>query len=374
MSFFSGKTVLVTGGCGTVGRELVRQLLEHDLCEIRVIDTNESEVFFIEQELLQHQRQNPSSKTRSLCQIGDIRDGEMLNRIFAGVDIVLHTAALKHVILCERAPFDAVQTNVLGVRNVIEAALNNDVERVIFTSSDKAVNPTNVMGTSKLMGERLITAANSLRLQGRTIFSSTRFGNVLGSRGSVIPIFARQIQQGGPVTLTDNRMTRFIMTLEESCRLVLSAAEKARGGEVFVTKMPVIRIADLADVMIDELSSHFGYEPRQITTTEIGAKPGEKLYEELMSDEETRRTIELEEMFAVLPAFRSVYEEISYEYDDIVSQNVEDAYISSPDNSMTRESLDEYCRRNGLLNSWLPSPAVIPMNPAPYREMGRRAA
>lgn len=374
MSFFSGKTVLVTGGCGTVGRELVRQLLEHDLCEIRVIDTNESEVFFIEQELLQHQRQNLSSKARSLCQIGDIRDGQMLNRIFAGVDIVLHTAALKHVILCERAPFDAVQTNVLGVRNVIEAALNNDVERVIFTSSDKAVNPTNVMGTSKLMGERLITAANSLRLQGRTIFSSTRFGNVLGSRGSVIPIFARQIQQGGPVTLTDNRMTRFIMTLEESCRLVLSAAEKARGGEVFVTKMPVIRIADLADVMIDELSSHFGYEPRQITTTEIGAKPGEKLYEELMSDEETRRTIELEEMFAVLPAFRSVYEEISYEYDDIVSQNVEDAYISSPDNSMTRESLDEYCQRNGLLNSWLPSPAVIPMNPAPYREMGRRAA
>jgi len=374
MSFFSGKTVLVTGGCGTVGRELVRQLLEHDLCEIRVIDTNESEVFFIEQELLLHQRQNPSSKTRSLCQIGDIRDGEMLNRIFAGVDIVLHTAALKHVILCERAPFDAVQTNVLGVRNIIEAALNNDVERVIFTSSDKAVNPTNVMGTSKLMGERLITAANSLRLQGRTIFSSTRFGNVLGSRGSVIPIFARQIQQGGPVTLTDNRMTRFIMTLEESCRLVLSAAEKAHGGEVFVTKMPVIRIADLADVMIDELSSHFGYEPRQITTTEIGAKPGEKLYEELMSDEETRRTIELEEMFAVLPAFRSVYEEISYEYDDIVSQNVEDAYISSPDSSMSREELDEYCRRNGLLKSWLPSPAVIPMNPAPDRETGRRAA
>ncbi len=353
MSFFSGKTILVTGGCGTVGREIVRQLLDHSPQELRVIDSNESEIFFLEQELLTHSRQNPSCTIASHCQVGDIRDADKLTMMCEGVDIVLHTAALKHVILCERAPFDAVQTNIMGVRNVINAALVNNVERVIFTSSDKAVNPTNVMGTSKLMGERLITAANSLKLKRRTIFSSTRFGNVLGSRGSVIPIFARQIQNGGPVTLTDSRMTRFIMTLEESCRLVLLAAEKARGGEVFVTKMPVIRIADLAHVMIEEFSRHLGFDPRRMPVTEIGSKPGEKLYEELMSDEETRRTVELTEMFSVLPAFRSVYEDIAYDYDDIVNSEVTDPYVSSPSNSMSREALKSFCRLNGLFDEYL---------------------
>jgi len=353
MSFFLNKTVLVTGGCGTVGREIVRQLLDHAPREIRVVDTNESEIFFLEQELQDHRRHNPSSNISSLCQIGDIRDVDKLNMMCAGVDIVLHTAALKHVILCERAPFDAVQTNIMGVKNVIQAALLNDVERVIFTSSDKAVNPTNVMGTSKLMGERLITAANSLKMGRRTIFSSTRFGNVLGSRGSVIPIFARQIEAGGPVTLTDRRMTRFIMTLGESCRLVLLAAEKARGGEVFVTKMPVIQIADLARLMIDELAVAYGFNPLEIGVTEIGSKPGEKLYEELMSEEETRRTVELTEMFSVLPAFRSVYEDIAYDYSDIVSSTVDQAYVSSPENSMAREALKKFCRVNGLLNQYL---------------------
>ena len=365
MSFFSNKSILVTGGCGTVGHEIVRQLLDHNPREIRVVDTNESEIFFLEQELLDHRRKNPGSTISSLCQIGDIRDADKLNMMCAGVDIVLHTAALKHVILCERAPFDAVQTNIMGVKNVIQAALLNDVERVIFTSSDKAVNPTNVMGTSKLMGERLITAANSLKMSRRTIFSSTRFGNVLGSRGSVIPIFARQIEAGGPVTLTDGRMTRFIMTLEDSCRLVLSAAEKARGGEVFVTKMPVIQIADLARVMIDELAPQYGFRPQEMKLTEIGSKPGEKLYEELMSDEETRRTLELEEMFAVMPAFRSVYEDIAYDYDDIINTNVTDPYVSSPDNSMGIEELREYVLRHRLLDSYMRKPSLAPISLAP---------
>ncbi|HQX51959.1 MAG TPA: SDR family NAD(P)-dependent oxidoreductase [Planctomycetaceae bacterium] len=369
MTFFSNKTVLVTGGCGTVGREIVRQLLDHDPKELRVVDTNESEIFFLEQELADHRRRNSHSTVSSLCQIGDIRDADKLNMMCSGVDIVLHTAALKHVILCERAPFDAVQTNIMGVKNVIQAALTNDVERVIFTSSDKAVNPTNVMGTSKLMGERLITAANSLKMNRRTIFSSTRFGNVLGSRGSVIPIFARQIEAGGPVTLTDRRMTRFIMTLEESCRLVLSAAEKARGGEVFVTKMPVIQIADLARVMIDELAPQHGYSAEKMAVTEIGSKPGEKLYEELMSDEETRRTVELTEMFSVLPAFRSVYEDIAYDYADIVNSEVTDPYVSTPHNSMPLESLRDFCLEHDLLAPYLRN--TIPVSAARH---ARRAA
>ena len=371
MSFFTNKTILVTGGCGTVGREIVRQLLEHAPKELRVIDSNESEIFFLEQELIQHARQTPLSRIASHCQVGDIRDADKLMMMCEGVDVVLHTAALKHVILCERAPFDAVQTNIMGVRNVIQAALACNVERVIFTSSDKAVNPTNVMGTSKLMGERLITAANSLKMNRRTIFSSTRFGNVLGSRGSVIPIFARQIENGGPVTLTDRRMTRFIMTLEDSCRLVLLAAEKAKGGEVFVTKMPVIQIADLAQVMVDELAEQYGFNPSAMPITEIGSKPGEKLYEELMSDEETRRTVELEEMFAVMPAFRSVYEDIAYDYDDLVNSDVTDPYVSSPDNSMSLEALRLYCLQHDLLQPYRLNPqhktSNTPVQPFPVR-------
>ncbi len=208
--------------------------------------------------------------------MADLRDGEKLSRSMQGVDVVFHAAALKHVILCERSPFEAVQTNIHGVQNVILAARKNNVERVIFTSSDKAVNPTNVMGTSKLMGERLMTAANSNARGEKTIFASTRFGNVLGSSGSVIPIFRKQIQKGGPVTITHPKMSRFIMTIEESVRLVIDSATVAKGGEVFITKMPVINIQDLAEVMLEELAPTYGYKAEDIELTEIGTKPGEK--------------------------------------------------------------------------------------------------
>ena len=175
----------------------------------------------------------------------------------AGINLVFHTAAFKHVILCERSPFEAVQTNIIGIQNIIQAAIANQVARLIFTSSDKAVNPTNVMGTSKLMGERLMTAANGNACGNCQIFASTRFGNVLGSRGSVIPIFREQIKMGGPVTLTDPEMTRFIMSIKQAVQLVIDSAFLAQGGEVFVTKMPVIRIQDLAEVMINELAPNF---------------------------------------------------------------------------------------------------------------------
>ena len=170
------------------------------------------------------------------------------------------------------------------------------------------------------------------------------------------------------MTLTDRRMTRFIMTLEESCRLVLSAAEKARGGEVFVTKMPVIQIADLARVMIDELAPQHGCAPDRMAITEIGSKPGEKLYEELMSDEETRRTVELAEMFSVMPAFRSVYEDIAYDYADLITTTVTDPYVSSPEKAMPLEMLREFCFRHELLTPYVRN--TIPVTAA----VRRRAA
>lgn len=351
-NYFRDKTVLVTGCCGTVGSELARQLLEeYGVGELIGLDNNESELFFAEQRYLRYQNAH--------FFLADVRDRDKLARKFKGVDIVFHSAAFKHVILCERSPFEAVQTNILGVRNVIDAACECNVGRVIFTSSDKAVNPTNVMGTSKLMGERLMTAANSsLRGKG-PVFASTRFGNVLGSRGSVIPIFREQIRRGGPVTLTDPQMTRFIMSIKEATRLVIDSAMLAKGGEVFVTKMPVIRIQDLAKVMINELSSHYGHRSEDMEIQIIGSKPGEKLYEELMSQEETQRTWELDLYFAVLPAFRCVYRNIIYDYPQLLSKEITNPYNSANEPMLDQEELRSFLLNNKLLEE-VPEKLVHP--------------
>jgi len=338
-SFFSKKRTLVTGACGTVGRELVRQLLEEHAIELVAVDNNESELFFLEQKF--------SRYDNASFFLADIRDKEKVSRLMEDIDIVFHTAAYKHVILCERSPFEAVQTNILGVQNIILAAHENHVERVIFTSSDKAVNPTNVMGTSKLMGERLMTAADNKQGNGKTVFASTRFGNVLGSRGSVVPIFREQIRRGGPITITDPGMTRFIMSIHEAVGLVIDSAYLAQGGEVFVTKMPVIAIKDLAEVMIRELAPLYGHRPEEIEIQIIGAKPGEKMYEELMNDEETRRTWELPQYFVVLPAFTS--KNSKYNYPEIISKEVPKAYHSGNEKILTQEELSDFLRTNNLL-------------------------
>lgn len=342
IDFFVDKRVLVTGAAGTVGNELVRQLLEeYHTAELVGLDNNESEIFFLEQRFSKH--------CNAHFFLGDIRDRDKLCRKMQNISLVFHTAAFKHVILCERSPFEAVQTNIDGVQNIIFAACQNNVERVIFTSSDKAVNPTNVMGTSKLMGERLITAANSNLRDGQPIFASTRFGNVLGSRGSVIPIFREQILRGGPVTLTDPEMTRFIMSIQEAVRLIIDSAIIARGGEVFITKMPVIRIQDLAEVMIQELASRYGHNPEDMVIETIGTKPGEKMYEELMSHEETRRAWELEHYFVVMPAFTSLFRNIDYHYPHIISRKINKPYHSGNETPLSKVQLAHFLRRNDLL-------------------------
>lgn len=343
-SVFYNKSILVTGACGTVGSELVRQLLtdpDYSPAEVIGIDNNESQLFFIDQQYLKDDRAH--------FFVADIRDRDELTQKMAGVDIVFHCAALKHVILCERSPEQAMQTNIQGVQNVIAAAQANSVERVIFTSSDKAVNPTNVMGTSKLMGERLMTAANSNKRGNGPIFASTRFGNVLGSNGSVVPIFHNQIAKGGPITLTHRDMTRFVMSIEESVRLVIDSAILAKGGEVFITKMPVVRIEDLALAMTEELANRYGKEPKEIQITEIGTKPGEKLYEELMSPEETRRALELRKYFSVLPAFRGIYHDIQYDYPDLVNATVTNPYVSAEEAPLTVQQIRNFLKNNQLL-------------------------
>jgi FlaA1/EpsC-like NDP-sugar epimerase len=339
---WEGRRVLITGVCGTVGRELLRQVVRLGAEEVVGLDNGESGIFLLAQEYL--------AKPQVRLYVGDIRDRDSLIRRMHGMDIVLHAAALKHVILGEESPRDVIQTNVLGTQNVIDAALDNGVKRVLHTSSDKAVNPTNVMGTSKLMSERLMTAANAVRRSDGPIFASTRFGNVLGSSGSVVPVFARQISNGGPVTLTDPKMTRFVMTLEEAVRLVMDSVFLACGGEVFVTKMPVARIADLAEVMVEELSPHYGLKPSEVQIKTIGVKAGEKLHEELLNEEETRRTIELDRYFVVLPAFGPVHGD-GYPTADDRTDNVGVSlpYRSSAERPMDREELRDYLVKHRLM-------------------------
>lgn len=338
---WQGKRVLVTGIAGTVGQEILNQLLKLDVAEIVGIDNNESELFFIEQSM-----QGVENVRFILC---DISDCLTLQRVMSGCDIVLHTAALKHVPLCEKAPRTAIRTNILGVENVIEAAYAANVKRVLFTSSDKAVNPTNVMGTSKLMGERLITAANERRNPKDPVFGVTRFGNVLGSRGSVIPLFRKQIQAGQPVTVTDKDMSRFIMTLEQAVNLVLDSAMMFTGGEVFVTKMPVIRILDLAQVMIEELAGFYGRDPKNIPIKIIGARPGEKLYEELLTGEEVRRTLECDDFFIVQPPFDMHRRDAKIDYPQLQLSTAVAPYTSANSPYMNKEDLRRYLHTHGLL-------------------------
>lgn len=343
--FFEHRTILITGGVGTVGRALLDKVLACSPREVRVLDNAETGLFMLADELRGRSEVN--------CFLGDVRDPVKLETLMDGLDMVFHAAAFKHVVLSEYNPFEAVQTNILGVQNIIQQAIRAGVRRVIFTSSDKAANPTNVMGTSKLMGERLITAANIVSRDPDRVFSSTRFGNVLGSRGSVVPVFARQIAAGGPLTLTDPRMTRFIMTTSQAADLILRAAFLARGGEVFVSKMPAARIPDLARVMVEELAPAYGHDPAKLEIQEIGAKPGEKLYEELLTEDEAGHSLELEDLFVTVPAFRGLYQQQNYDFPGARAADRR-PYTSAEAQCLELEALREFVRTNRILEPFKP--------------------
>jgi FlaA1/EpsC-like NDP-sugar epimerase len=228
--------------------------------------------------------------------IGDVRNENSVREAMRGIDIVFHAAALKQVPLCEYHVWEAVQTNIMGAENVIQAALEAEVEKVIAISTDKAVKPVNAMGMSKAIQEKLFTAANFHKADKRTVFACVRYGNVVGSRGSVIPLFRRQIEAGGPITLTDAKMTRFVLTLSEAIDLVFRAARSSVGGEIFVLKIPAALVSDIAKVMVDCLSPK-----KKIAMDTIGVRPGEKIHEVLISEAESVRTIEADSTYVILP-------------------------------------------------------------------------
>lgn len=290
---YQNKKILITGGTGTIGNQLTRRLLQENPSVIRIFSRDEHKQYMMSQEFQAH-----AGRMRFL--IGDIRDEKRLTRAFEDIDYVFHLAAMKHVPFCEYNPFEAVKTNVIGTQNVIQAAQTAGVKKVLFASSDKAIAPTNTYGATKLTAERLITAAEYQKGPNPIVFASVRFGNVMGSRGSVIPLFKDQILSQRRITVTDMNMKRFMMTSTQAISLMLKANELAMGGEVFVLKMPVVQLGDLANVIIDEMVNKYNIvEPVHIE--EIGLRPGEKMYEELMTQDEERTSLETPDMY-ILPS------------------------------------------------------------------------
>src|SRR5580658_2864370 len=280
---WSEQVVLVTGGTGSFGRKFIDIMLREYHPKRLVI--------FSRDEHKQHDMRSSGFDHPSLRYfIGDVRDPGRLQRAFSAVTMVVHAAALKQVPACEYNPFEAIQTNIMGGRNVIDAAIDQGVERILAVSTDKAVNPINLYGATKLCAEKMFVQANAYAGAQPTRFSCARYGNVVGSRGSVISVFLEQ-RKRGRITITDPRMTRFWLTLEQGVRFVIRSIEQMHGGEIFVPKLPSMRLVDLAEAVAPGCSVEY-----------IGIRPGEKLHEVLLSEDEARATVELDEMYIVQPS------------------------------------------------------------------------
>ncbi len=277
------QTVLITGGTGSFGRKCVEILLREYHPKKLIV--------FSRDELKQSEMQRDLSDRSLRFFIGNVRDRERLYRAFEGVDVVIHAAALKQVPSCEYNPFEAVKTNILGAQNVIDAAIDCGVRRVVALSTDKAVGPVNLYGATKLVAEKIFVQANAYAGFRPTRFSCVRYGNVVGSRGSVVPLFLEQ-RRTGRITVTDPDMTRFWIMLEQGVRFVIRCIEQMHGGEVFVPKIPSASVADLANAIAPGCEIQY-----------IGIRPGEKIHETLISADESHLTLELEDMFIVQPAY-----------------------------------------------------------------------
>lgn len=283
---YSDKVVLVTGGTGSFGNFIVHRLLKANVKEIRILSRDEKKQY----DMKIHYGNN--SKLKFF--LGDIRNAERVQEVMSGANVVFQAAALKHVPFCEFNPYESVLTNVAGVQNVITASLKEKIERFICISTDKAVKPVNVMGMSKAIQERLTLAANLSPLNCGGIYSCVRYGNVMSSRGSVIPFFKNKLKKGEELTITDIEMTRFLLTLTDAIDLVMYALENMSGGEIFVKKSPSAKVLDIARILSEDLNKEFKYKV-------IGKYPGEKIHEILITEEELNRTIDMGDYFKINP-------------------------------------------------------------------------
>lgn len=280
---FNDKTILITGGTGSFGQHFVKTILSrYHPRAVRI---------FSRDELKQHEMREALQDDRLRFFIGDIRDKERLTRALKGVQFVVHAAALKQIPACEYNPFEAVQTNILGAQNLINAAIDASVERVLALSTDKAVNPVNLYGATKLCADKLFIQGNSYTGAGPTKFACVRYGNVLGSRGSVIPLFREQ-RKSGILTMTDRRMTRFWVTLDQAVEFVTRCIERLQGGEIFIPKIPSMALLDLVQAIAPDCRIR-----------ETGIRPGEKLHEVLLTEDDARHALEFDDCFLIEPEF-----------------------------------------------------------------------
>ncbi|MBH0164044.1 UDP-N-acetylglucosamine 4,6-dehydratase (inverting) [Fictibacillus sp. 7GRE50] len=288
--FLSNKTILITGGTGSFGKKFIKKILQLNVKKV---------IVFSRDELKQYEMAQEFTDSRMRFFIGDVRDKDRLYRAFDGVDIVIHAAALKHVGACEYNPFEAVKTNIHGAQNIIEAAIDRGVQKVIALSTDKAASPVNLYGATKLASDKLFVAANSYAGDKDTRFSVVRYGNVVGSRGSVVPFF-KKIAHTGRLPITDLRMTRFWITLDQGVQFVLDNLERMNGGEIFVPKIPSMKVIDLAEAVAPGCDIE-----------EIGIRPGEKLHEAMITEDDARRTLEFDSYYVIQPEFPWWKEEYS---------------------------------------------------------------
>lgn len=277
-----GKTILITGGTGSFGKKFTKRALDEGA---------EKVIIFSRDELKQYEMKQKFTDRRLRFFIGDVRDEARLQRAFDGVDIVVHAAAMKHVDACEYNPFEAVKTNINGAQNVIEAAIDQGVERVIALSTDKAAAPVNLYGATKLASDKLFVAANSYVGQKRTIFSVVRYGNVVGSRGSVVPFF-KKVRKTGRLPITNEWMTRFWITLDQGVQFVVDSLARMKGGEIFIPKIPSMGIMDLAKAIGPDCDIDI-----------VGIRPGEKLHEVMITEDDARHTEEFDDYYTIVPEF-----------------------------------------------------------------------
>ncbi|MDS1002894.1 SDR family NAD(P)-dependent oxidoreductase [Clostridium sporogenes] len=341
MSYYRNKKILIIGGTGTIGQGMVKELLSFEPSVIRIFSRDEYKQFIMEKEI----EDKYKNKLRFL--IGDVRDYERVKRAMEDIDVVFNLAAMKHVPACEYNPTEAIKTNVIGMENVINAAIYNNVDTVIFTSSDKAISPTNSYGATKLLAERLVQSANYSKGKSKTKFVAVRFGNVMGSRGSVIPLFKKQILEQKRITITNDGMSRFMMTLSDAVKLTMDAAENSIGGEVFVLKMPVIKLKDLGEIVIEQTSKRYNISASEIKIKIIGLRPGEKMYEELMTEEESEYAYDLGNMYAILPT--TISRKHYIDFYGIYKKANKESYSSHGQIPVSKEKVEEFILNEELI-------------------------
>lgn len=343
--FFQDKIILICGGTGSIGSEIIQQLLDFKPKTIRILSNSENELWNTKIVF-----KKDLEKLRFL--LGDIRNYERIRRATKNVDYIFNAAAIKHVPISEYNPMEAINVNIHGLENIIESAFNNKVKKLIHISTDKAVSPTTVMGATKMLGERLCLSRELTKGKHSTVISCVRFGNVLGSRGSIVPLIKDQVENDKYVTLTDENMKRFFMSISEAVQLVLKAAMLAQGGEIFVLKMPVLYIKDLIDVLIEEHAEKVGKDPENIKIKTIGARLGEKLDEELISPIEFSSCYETEDMYTIYPLINFGQEirfkEISPNGSKVVINN-DFKYSTEKCEPLSKEEIRNILKNNNLL-------------------------